>query len=137
MHDLRFSFANTALLYQTESDFYAANLCPGDDVTFTCSTSSTLTFTWLVTDGDGARTTCTASTDGQLTVPTCGPMDIFSVNVSGDGSTSTLSAQSVDDTVNGTRVLCGDEDANETVCIACEKRLRSLIHGYSYMHFAH
>ena len=125
MHDLRFLFANTALLYQAESDSYAANLCPGDDITFTCRTSSTLTFTWLVIDGDGTPTTCTASTDGQLTVPTCGPMNVFSVSVSGDGSTSTLSTQSVDDTVNGTRVLCGDDDVNETVCVACEKGLWS------------
>ena len=42
-----------------------------------------------------------------------------------DGSNSTLSTQSVDDTVNETRVLCGDDDVNETVCVACEKRLYS------------
>ena len=72
----------------------------------------------------------------RIIVPTCGPMNVFPVSVSGDGSTSTLSTHSVDDTVNGTRVLCGDEDVNETVCVACEKRLWSLIYGYSYMHFA-
>ena len=37
--------------------------------------------------------------------------------LSGDGSTSTLSTQSVDDTVNGTRVLCGDDDVNDQICI--------------------
>ena len=93
------------------------NLCPGDDIIFTCKTSSTLTFTWLVIDGDGARTTCTAFTDGIITDPTCGPMNVFSLSVSGDGSTSTLSAQSVDDTLNGISVLCGDEDVDETICV--------------------
>ena len=74
-------------------------------------------FSWLVTDGDGTETTCAASTTGTVIVPTCGPMDVFSVNVSGDGSTSTLSTQSVDDIVNGTRVLCGDDDVNDQICI--------------------
>ena len=74
-------------------------------------------FVWLVTEGDGAQTTCVAATAGTITDPTCGPMDVFSVSVSGDGSTSTLSTQSVDDTVNGTRVLCGDDDVNETICV--------------------
>ena len=93
------------------------NLCPGDDIIFTCTTSNTMLFSWLVTDSNGLQTTCAASTAGQLTVPTCGPMDVFTVDVSGDGSNSTLSTQSVDDTVNGTRVLCGDEDVNETICV--------------------
>ena len=92
------------------------NPCPGDDITFTCRTSNTLTFTWLVTDGDGSETACVATT-GTIIVPTCGPMDVFSVNVSGNGSSSTLSAQSVDDTVNGTSVLCGDDDVDETICV--------------------
>ena len=48
-----------------------------------------------------------------------------SVSVEMHGSTSTLSTQSVDDTLNGTRVLCGDDDVNEIVCVACEKRLYS------------
>ena len=110
-------FANTALLYQAESDSHVANLCPGGDVTFTCRTSSTMVFTWIVVDGDGSATTCAALTTGTVIFPTCGPMDVFSVNVSGDGSTSTLSTQSVDDTLNGTRVLCGDEDVNDQTCL--------------------
>ena len=76
-----------------------------------------MVFTWLVTDGDGTQTTCVAATHGAITVPTCGPMDVFSVSVSGDGSTSTLSTQSVDDTLNETRVQCGDADVDETICI--------------------
>ena len=47
----------------------------------------------------------------------CGPMDVFSVNVSGDGSSSTLSTQSVNDTVNGTRVQCGMNDVDETIYV--------------------
>ena len=107
------------------------NPCPGDDIIFTCRTSSAMLFSWLVTDGDGARTTCSAFTDGEIER---GPMDVFLVNVSGDGSTSTLSTQSVDDTVNETRVLCGD-DVNETICVigismyACTKKLASPLHA--------
>ena len=105
------------MLYQTESDSYAANLCPGDNITFTCRTSNTMVFTWLVIDGDGGQTICTVSTTGTIGPPPCGPMNVFSVNVSGDGSTSTLSTQSVDDIVNGTRVLCGDDDVNDQICL--------------------
>ena len=111
------------------------NPCPGDDIIFTCSTSSTMVFTWLVTVGNGTPTICAALTTGTVTDQPCGPMNVFSVSVSGDGSNSTLSTQSVDDTVNGTRVLCGDDDVNETICVAgiimyaCTKKLTSSLHA--------
>ena len=74
----QFYFANTALLYQTESDSHVANLCPGDDVALTCRTSNTMVFTWLVTDGDGSETVCSASAAGTVI---CGPMNVFSIEM--------------------------------------------------------
>ena len=44
-------------------------------------------------------------------------MDRFTVSVSGDGSSSTLSVQSVDDTLNGTRVECPSGDVDEEICV--------------------
>ena len=76
-----------------------------------------MVFTWLVTDGNGSQTICTVSATGTIGPPPCGPMNVFSVNASGDGSNSTLSAQSVDDTLNGARVVCGDDDVDETICV--------------------
>ena len=63
----------------------------------------------------GTLKACVALRDGSNTPTMCGPA--FTVNVSGDGSTSTLSTQSVGDTVNETRVLCVDGDVDKEICI--------------------
>ena len=96
----------------------ATNVCPGDGVTFTCETSTSV-FNWAVTPANGSSTTCLAIREPiiSVSVPTCGPMDEFSVSVSDDGSTSTLSAQSVDDSLNGTRIQCLDGNVDQKVCV--------------------
>ena len=92
--------------------------CPGDDIPFSCVTSdTTIPFTWPVTSAEGVETVCVALRSGTLTVPTCGPMDRFTVSVSEDGSSSTLSVQSVDDILNGTRVQCAGGDVDEEICV--------------------
>ena len=94
----------------------ADSTCPGGDITFSC-VSSESTFTWLVISDEGDGTSCVAVPDGSLLRPRCGPMDIFTVSVSGDGSSSTLSVQSVDDILNGTRVECPSGDVDEEICV--------------------
>ena len=80
----------------------------------TCETS-TSAFVWVVTPDGGS---CVALRDPvSISDPTCGPMDEFSVSVSDDGSTSTLSAQSVDDSLSGTRIQCRDRDIDQEICV--------------------
>ena len=87
-------------------------------ITFSCVTSdTTIPFAWTVTSAEGDATSCVALRDGTLSVPTCGPMDRFNVSVSEDGSSSTLSVQSVDDILNGTRVECAGSDVDEEICV--------------------
>ena len=103
------------MLCQTSS---ADGTCPGEDITFSCVTSdSTIPFTWIVTPTEGDGTACLALRSGIVVVPTCGPMDRFTVSVSKDGSSSTLSVQSVDDILNGTRVQCPSGDVDEEICV--------------------
>ena len=95
----------------------ATSVCPGYDVIFTCQTSKSA-FTWVVTSDVGNVTTCVAlRSPPSVTDPMCGPNDEFSVSISGDGSTSTLSTQSVDESLNETRIQCLDGDVNQTICI--------------------
>ena len=102
------------MLCQTSS---ANGTCPGDDITFSCVTSDSI-FVWRVTPDEGSTTTCLAFRDGiPGGTPTCGPMDRFTVSVSGDGSSSTLSVQSVDDILNGTRVECVGGDFDVEICV--------------------
>ena len=90
----------------------ADSTCPGNDITFLCVTSDNDTFTWVVAPAEGDGTACVAGS-----IPTCGPMNRFTVSVSEDGSSSTLSVQSVDDILNGTRVECVDGDVDEEICV--------------------
>ena len=60
---------------------------------------------------------CVGFRDGMISVPMCGPMNRFTVGVSEDGSSSTLSVQSVDSVVNETTIQCVDGDVNESICI--------------------
>ena len=99
----------------------ATGICPGDGVTFTCQTR-TSAFTWTVTPVEGGTTTCVAlrTPVPSVTDPTCGPNGEFSLSISGDGSTSTLSTQSVDENLNETRIQCLDGDVDQTICILGE-----------------
>ena len=94
----------------------ADSICPGNDITFSC-VSSESTFTWIVTSAEGDVTSCAELSDGRLLPPRCGPMNRFNISVSEDGSSSTLSVQSVDDILNGTRVECADVDVDEEICV--------------------
>ena len=87
-------------------------------MTFTCDTSTGV-FNWAVTPDGGSSTSCVVLREPMIsiTTPTCGPMDEFLVGASDDGSNSTLSAQSVDDSLNGTRIQCLDGDVNQEICI--------------------
>ena len=92
----------------------ANSTCPGGDITFSCVASGS-GFLWTVTSAEGDETACVATPSGALVAPTCGPMNRFNVSVSEDLSNSTLIVQSVDDTLNGTRVECGGVD--EEICV--------------------
>ena len=94
----------------------ANSTCPGGDITFSCVTTDS-SFFWLVTSAEGDETTCVARRSGTLSVPTCGPMERFTVSISEDRSNSTLSVQSVDDTLNGTTVECAGSDVDEEICV--------------------
>ena len=91
--------------------------CPGGGITFLCVTSDS-TFVWTVTPVEGNSTNCLAFRDDTPGgTPTCGPMDRFNVSVSEDRSNSTLSVQSVDDILNGTRVQCAGSAVDEEICV--------------------
>ena len=102
----------TAVLCQLPS---TENVCPGDDVTFICNTTLN-TAIWRVTPAVGNVSVCAVVRD---TIPTdtCGLMNVFTAAFSGDGMTSTISAQSATDDLNGTRVECLDGDVDEEICI--------------------
>ena len=87
-------------------------------MTFICQTS-TSAFAWTVTPNGGNTSICVAlrSPVPSVTDQTCGPNDKFSLSISGDGSTSTLSTQSVDENLNETRMQCLDGDVDQTICI--------------------
>ena len=95
------------------------DICPGDDVTFVCNTTQ-IAVVWRVTSAVGNVSTCTV-VHGTTPTDTCGPMDVFTATVSGDAMTSTLSAQSVTDVFNGTRVECLDGDVDEEICIVGQR----------------
>ena len=96
------------------------DICPGDGVTFVCNTTQ-IAVVWRVTSAVGNVSTCVVIRD---TIPTdtCGPMDVFTAAVSEDDMTSTLSAQSVTDVLNGTIVECIDDgDVDEEICIVGQR----------------
>ena len=105
----------TGVLYQLPS---IKDVCPGDDITFICNTTQ-IAVVWRVSHAVGNVSACIVIRD---TIPTdtCGPMDVFTAVVNGGGMTSTLSAQSVTDALNGTRVECVDGDVDE-ICIVGQR----------------
>ena len=95
------------------------DICPGDGVTFMCNTTQTAVV-WGVTSAVGDISACTVVRGITLT-DTCGPMNVFTAALSGGDMTSTLSAQSVTDVLNGTRVECLDGDVDEEICIVDQR----------------
>ena len=104
----------TGMLVLCQSSSTESGSCPGDDITFTCVTSTTA-IVWIVAPDGGDQTTCVVITDVTMTAM-CGPMNRFTATVTGADST-TLTVQSVDDVINGTRVECVDSDVDEQICI--------------------
>ena len=96
------------------------DICPGDDVIFTCETTIN-TVAWRVTPAVGSFSSCTVFHDVPILTDTCGPMDVFTAAVSGDDMTSTLSAQSVTEVLNGTRVECSAGGVDEEICIVGQR----------------
>ena len=95
------------------------DICPGDDVTFTCETTIN-TIAWTITS-DVGDSFCTVRHDRPNVNATCGPMDVFTAVVSGDGMTSNLSAKSVTDVLNGTKVECEAGGVDEEICIVGQR----------------
>ena len=106
----------TGVLCQLPSN---KDVCPGDDVTFICSTTLNAV-TWRVTPAVGDVSLCTIIR-GTTSTDTCGPMDVFTAAFGGDGMTSTLGTQSMTEVLNGTRVECVDGDVDEEICIVGQR----------------
>ena len=110
-------FNITGVLCQLPS---TKDICPGHDVTFICNTTQ-IGVIWSVTPAVGDVSSCTV-VRGITPNDTCGPMGVFTAAFSGDDMTPTLSAQSVTDVLNGTRVECLDvEDVDEEICIVGQR----------------
>ena len=106
----------TGILVLCQSSSTDSGSCPGDDITFTC-VASTIAIVWIVTPDGGDPTLCTVILGGSdVTTDMCGPMNRFTATVTGADST-TLTVQSVDDVINGTRVECVDSDVDEEICV--------------------
>ena len=112
-----YSTTFTGVLCQLPS---TKDICPGDDVTFTCETTINAV-AWRVTPAVGDFSSCTVFHDAPSVIERCGPMDVFTAAVSGDNMTSTLSAQSVTDDLNGTKVECSAGDVDEEICIVGQR----------------
>ena len=89
----------------------SSGICPGDDVTFTCVVSTTITI-WTVNSG-GMKTDCTYN-QNMPAIRTCGPGGRFTSSVTdmnGDPNNSSLSVDSVTSDLSGTSVTCIDGNA--------------------------
>ena len=105
------------------------DICPGDNVTFTCVVvdDDGFRFTrWIVTPG-GTVPSCTV-THTLPEIVTCGPMNSFTSSLTGTTGTSyttTLSVESISDSFNGTIVECtnstGGTIGSDDICIVGEK----------------
>ena len=85
-------------------------ICPGDNVTFTCVVTTTLTTTWRI-DSGGPLATCTYDQSNPTVTVKCGPAQEFTssqTDVNGPINNSSLSVDSVDSGLNGTTVTCVD-----------------------------
>lgn len=96
------------------------DICPGEGVIFTCVTTTNVV-TWSITSAIGDFSFCNVRHDRPSLSATCGPMDVLTAVVSGDDMTSTLSAQSVTDVLNGTRVDCSAGGVEEEICIVGQR----------------
>ena len=82
-------------------------ICPGDDVTFTC-VGGTATTIWVVSSGEDTDT-CLYRTSDPDNTETCGPERRFTssqTEMSEDINNSSLSVVSITNDLNGTVVEC-------------------------------
>ena len=107
-------------------------ICPGDDVTFTCVVTTTLSTTWRI-DSGGALTTCTYEQNIPTVTVKCGPDQEFTssqTDVNGDINNSSLSVVSVDSGLNGTTVTCVDGNGavigSRAICVIGKDRALEL-----------
>ena len=108
----------TGTLCQVLSPF-PDGVCPGDEVTLTCTVDALVT-TWRITTDGVVDIGCSVRV-GETRM--CGPMNEFTATRTSteDNSTSTLIVRLVDDTLNGTRVECIDDVIrSEDICIVGE-----------------
>ena len=91
----------------------SGDICPGSDIEFSCvgnslSVSSTR---WGITPGGGGDRVCTVAHNVPGEMDSCGPGDIFTSSLDVDAEvnyTSSLRAEDVPLTLNGTVVECVD-----------------------------
>ena len=99
--------SSTGVLCQSFSP-PTGEICPGDDVTFTCSAGAA-TF-WIV--GPRDEDEC-AYRSGNPTTQMCGPGDRFTSGpTDGDITSSSLRVDSITADLNGTLVNCTNADGN-------------------------
>ena len=107
-------------------------VCPGDEVTLTCTVESLITTWRIITDGE-IDTGCAVAFGGTRM---CGPMNEFTTTRTSteDNSTSTLIVRPVDDSLNGTQVECIDDVMpSEDICIVGEIYMYIHVHVHVYI----
>ena len=116
-------FCNSGTISGTVSQFTgpSSGICPGEDVTFTCVASTTVTI-WTVNSG-GMETDCNYNPNSP-SIRTCGPGGRFRssvTDVNGDPDNSSLSVDSVTSDLSGTSVTCSDGNAiiigSRNICV--------------------
>ena len=85
-------------------------ICPGDDVTFTC-VAGTATTLWTVSSG-GEDDTCVYRTSDSDNTQTCGPEMRFisSQTEMSEDNNSSLSVDNIANDLTGTQVECANGD---------------------------
>ena len=90
-------------------------ICPGDNVTFTCEVSSIVT-RWTVSPG-GDNDRCIYESDNPVP-ETCGPDDRFQLSQTDDSvpaNSSSLRVSSITSDLNGTTVTCSDGGSGQLI----------------------
>ena len=127
-----------SLFIGTQSQFTTPDeICPGDDVTFTCIVTSGIT-RWSVSPG-GNDGVCVYFSDSEVS-ETCGPGSSFSSSRTEGSDTptnSSLSVVSIEPNLNGTVVECTDGNnisnviGSDDICITGEFGATSILICFS------
>ena len=103
-------FPLTGVQSQPFSPVSGDSVCPGSDIEFTCVGNSELgsTTRWDIT-ADGVETTCIVLHSDDTFIQNCGPGGVFTSSpTAGINYTSSLRAEDVPVSLNGTLVECVD-----------------------------